>query len=142
MPDGGGGGGPAGSGKEHAGGGGNIGDSSTEGSKIGGGGIMSDDDITSLPLVKDDVISHGDIPFDKPFVSDDVMDAGWWIDCKARVDGGGGGMASDGAPSGFLCASVSAIVKSSISSANTVSSYKNINYCICIILNIVDNIIF
>lgn len=130
MAAGGGGGGPAGSGREHKGGGGNIGEPSTVSSNNGGGGIISDDDITS-PLVNDDVKSRGDMPFDvMPLVIEDVMDdviddgmLGWLMDCKGREDGGGGGIASEGAPSGFRSTSV-CLASSFISSASTFSSCK------------------
>lgn len=126
LVEGGGGGGPAGSGREHGGGGGNVGASSTFGSILGGGGITNEDDITS-PLVSDVVIPLvGDTPLGvTPFI-DDVIEpigvAGWRMDCKGREEGGGGGMDSDGAPSGLRWNSVSSLLSSSISSASTFSN--------------------
>lgn len=126
VEGGGGGGGPAGSGSEQIGGGGNTGEPSIVSSNSGGGGMINDEDMTS-PFVNDDVMSRGDTPFDMiPFVIEDVIDdviLGWFIDCNAREDGGGGGIASEGAPSGFRSTSV-CLDNSFISSASTFSSCK------------------
>lgn len=89
---GGGGGGPAGSGSVQAGGGGNSAEPPDSGSSGGGGGSTSEDDITS-PFM-------GDAPF-VTAMYDDVMDAGGDSGWMASVDGGGGGMDSEGAPSGL-----------------------------------------
>lgn len=69
----------------------------------GGGGRVSDDVIDAvikfMPFVIDDVMA-----FDTPLVSDDVMLLWPFMEdvmFKGKEEGGGGGMASDGAPSGL-----------------------------------------
>ena len=122
---GGGGGGPAGSGSVHVvGGGGNTGDSSDSGSTGGGGGRISDDVIASP-------FDIGDMPFIELLMTplhDDVMEgggggAGGAMGGLARVEGGAGGMCSEGAPSGLRCASVCDLLSSFISAANTCSNW-------------------
>lgn len=90
-----------------AGGGGNTGDCSDSGSTSGGGGRISDDVIASP-------FDIGDTPFIDVLMTplnDDVMEAGGGgaggtMGVMASVEGGGGGMDSEGAPSGLRCASV------------------------------------
>lgn len=105
------------------GGGGNTGDSSVSGSIGGGGGRISDEVIASP-------FDIGDMPFIELLMTplnDDVIEAGGGgaggtQGCMASVEGGGGGMASEGAPSGLRCASVWDLLSSFISAANTCSN--------------------
>lgn len=130
LPAGGGGGGCAGSGRtDGAGGGGNTGDSSTSPSCGGGGGGNTSDDVIESPF------DIGDTPFIEVDITFDVMDPfielvitggrgrdGCMMLWRGNEDGGGGGIASEGAPSGLRCASVCDLLSSFISAASTCSS--------------------
>lgn len=64
-------------------------------------------DVVMMPLVDTDVVIGVD---------------GWWMDVRGREEGGGGGIDSEGAPSGLRCASVVDLLSSFISAARTCSN--------------------
>lgn len=102
--------------------------------------LLIDDVITlgDMLLVIDDVIEFGamllfmELVMSLTDVTDDVMTlegtpfAIEVMEVSGSEEGGigGGGMASDGAPSGFRCASVCALLSSFISVASTCSNCK------------------